>query len=192
MNNAIADSGFANKNNLYNKHIAIIFIILVLQLCIPHISTNFYLKFEKLKYRNALHDQFYEKGKYIPLSVENAPQNYEFVIVRNENNILEEIYFTNAGEKITVNYENKKWKSSSTSLAWSNLLQFIFLGSGIVLVFVRLFHKMKRTGQDSIWRLMDYPDDNFEKLCLIYGFSIFVGNMVFAIISSYLRNLLFG
>jgi hypothetical protein len=192
MNRTITVRNLDKKNNRYDKHISIIFIILVLQLCIPQISTHFFLQFNKVKYRNSLHNQFYEKGKYIPLSVENSPQKYEFVIVRNEDNILEEKYFTTDGEKIAVIYENKKWKFSSSSLAWSKVLQEIFLGSGIVLVFVRLFHKMSRTGRDSMWRLMDYPDDNFEKLCLIYGFSIFIGNVVFAIISSYLSNLLFS
>jgi hypothetical protein len=166
--------------------------ILVGQLCIPYIATYSFLRFEEVKYKKSISSQFYERGQYIPLSAEDAPKKYEFVVVRNENNIHEEQYFTNEGQKITVIYENKKWKFSSSSLAWSNSLQFIFLGSGMVLgVFVRLFHKMSRTGQDSMWRLMDYPDDNFEKLCLIYGVSIFVGNMVFAIISPYLRNLLF-
>jgi len=177
--NSITHKGFDKKNNRYEKHILIISIALVLQLCIPHISTYLFLRCEKVKYGDSLYGQYYEKGKYIPLSAEDAPKKYEFVVVRNEKNILEEIYFTNEGRKINVIYDNKKWQFKSSSLAWSDVLQSIFASSSAVLFYLHLFHKRRRTGQVSMWRLMDYPNDNFEKLCLIYGLSFGVGNIVF-------------
>jgi len=59
-----------------------------------------------------------------------------------------------------------------------DVLAQVFLFIAVILIFVHLFHKISRTGHDSTWRLMDYPDDVFEQLCRFYTVSIFVGAMV--------------
>jgi hypothetical protein len=178
-----------NGKIYYRKHILIIFIVLVIQLFIPYISTYYLLRFEKAKYQHSEYGQFYEKGHYIPLSTENAPKNYEFVIVRSDRNSIEEEYFTNDGQKIVLVYTNNKWKETTSGLIPLNLLQFILDSSSIIVFFVGLFHRMHRSGHDSMLRLMDYPIDNFEKLCLIYASSILVGGIMSAAFSSNLKKL---
>lgn len=168
----------------YKFHFFIIGSILILQFFFCDIFAFFYLQGVEntlKKEELLLKGKFYQSGKYDSLFKDprsDTPNEYKFVFVKNNNNLIKEIYYTKYGEKITVIYMGNKWEETS-GFALPNLVSFLFPVIGFMIFLFSIFHKIIRTGEIISWKLRKLPYDKTEKICLLYGLTTFFGGFFF-------------
>jgi len=167
----------------YPLHFLVILMLLFVQYHIPDATVYLKMKYSRYVYskKDGKEGAFYQKYEYVPISKKTdiSPGDYEFAFVRSSNSITEEIYFFENGWTKTVKYVDRNWKSSIFTRGIV-LKAFLFLPMiGFILFLGGTLRKSARTRSLFTWQMMKHPYERFEKICLIYGFSLFISAIVF-------------
>ena len=163
------------KNTLL-VHVPVIIGLLVIHYFSTDILGFFYLNSLK-KRLNELGSgklTIYEDGNYEPIAKGDSrfklPRHPKLVIVKRNQNITKEIYFTKYGERIEALYIDNKIKSVSYRFALGTV-GFLIPIIGLLIGLYSVIHEMVRTGDVMSWTWTRHPDD-YEKICYLYAISL--------------------
>lgn len=178
----------------YKIHIPIICIILVLQFFVMDMVAFLYLKIieNRVDRVQPTDLQFFKEGEYIPIYERNPMEkaswrksledlsDYKFVLVREHESKVEEIYYTKNGFKKKLVYDGDRIKSSHrvTDYPGDVFLALPFIG--VLLFIYTCIHFRLRTGEWTIIGQLRQPLSNKEKTYIIYAITILFSFIVFS------------
>ncbi len=166
----------------YRFHFVMIMLLLAIQYFSPDVYAFFYLKhvISKNSTPNSYGDILYKKGEYAPVDVDEAPRDYELVLVKHRGKLLEEIYYTKKGAAVIVNILDGKWIGTNDDIGnIGGVMVFaIFPVCGVILIISAMLHRMYRTDVIDKWQRMRIPFDRTEIVCLSYGITLHVFSIV--------------
>jgi hypothetical protein len=166
-------------------HLLILSLLMILALFFIQIFSFFFLWGVEIRVQDvdSSHKKLYRYGEYAPISAEEAPKVYKFVIVTKRGDSTEEVYYTPRAERIKVLYFGNRWRMTS-SLPYSLLAFLIWPVAGMFLIGYSILRQAARAREFLTWRLARSSLERGEKILLLYGISLFIIGIVLGAVHS--------
>jgi hypothetical protein len=166
-------------------HLPILSFLIILAIFFTHIFSFFFLwgVESRVKEVDYLHRKLYQYGSYTPISAEEAPKIYKFVVVTKRDNLTEEVYYTPQAERVKIVYLVNRWRMTS-SIPYSLLASLLWPLAGVFLIGFSILSQVARSREFLTWRLARLSLESCETILLLYGISLLIVGIILGVAHS--------